>query len=284
MVETFLEAGFPAGSVNMIMSNRSDAPHVTEAIISHPSLRKIEFIGSQTVAKSIGAMAAKHLKPIVMELGDQSPAIILDDANLVEAAKATVQSAMVLHGQVCFSTERIIVHSAVKDEFYRHLTEATRQLPSAGLAVSKAFAEKAKAVIDDAIDNGAKFLVGSSEMTSPAAVPPSILTNVSPKAVLYANEGFAPTASVTVAGSDEQAIEEANSRDGGLSAVIFTGSYERGLLMAKELEFGTVQINATTLAGCEYGLPPFLSSFSSSSRSGSNDYRISRWTGDFCQG
>ncbi|KAM5343334.1 hypothetical protein ACJ41O_014300 [Fusarium nematophilum] len=192
-------------------------------------------------------MAAKHLKPIVMELSDQSPAIILDDANLIEAAQGTVQSAMVLHDRVCSTTERIIVHSAVKDEFYRHLTEAVRKLPSMRLALQGQDASTTQKNTD-AINNGAKFLIRSSEMTSPAAVAPSILTDVNPKAVLYANEKFVRTASATVEGSDEQAIEEANWRDGGLSAIIFTGSYERGLRMAKELEFGMVQINTVTPA------------------------------------
>ncbi|KAH8650775.1 Aldehyde/histidinol dehydrogenase [Ilyonectria robusta] len=249
VAETFLEAGFPAGSVNMIISSRSDAPQITEAIISQPSLRKIEFIGSQAVAKNIGAVAAKYLKPIVMELGDQSPAIVLDDADLAQAAELIVKSAMLLHGQVCFSTERIIVHSTVKNEFYKHLVEAVRRLPSAGQAVSNAFAQKAKAAVDDAIDHGAKFLVGSSALTGPAAVAPSILTDVNPNALLFASEGFAPTASTFIVDNDQEAIEEANSRDGGLSAVIFTSSYERGLRVAQGIEFGMVQINTITPAG-----------------------------------
>lgn len=86
LVEVFDEAGFPPGVLNQVQTTRTDAPKVVEAMISHPCIRKIEFIGSAPVGKIIGAMAGKYLKPVLMELGDQSPAIVLDDANLEVAA------------------------------------------------------------------------------------------------------------------------------------------------------------------------------------------------------
>ncbi|KAH8890578.1 ALDH-like protein [Thozetella sp. PMI_491] len=246
VVDTFLEAGFPPGSINMIMADRSAGPQITEATIAHPAIRKVEFIGSTAVGKAVGVMAAKHLKPLIMELGDQSPAIVLDDADLEKAAELCLRGSMLLHGQVCFTTERIIVQAAVKDKFLDLLVAAFKKLPDAGTAVSIASAEKAKAAVDDAIRRGAKFLCGSSDLIEPASLAPSILTDVPADSILSTEEGFGPTVFVTTVGTDDEAIAEANSRDGGLSASIFTGNFERGWNMAKELEFGQVQLNQMT--------------------------------------
>ncbi|KAF4466944.1 aldehyde dehydrogenase [Fusarium albosuccineum] len=247
-VETFLDAGFPPGSVNMVMADRPDAAQVTETIIAHPRLRKVEFVGSPVIARSIGALAAKYLKPTLMELGDQSPAVVLDDADLANAAKLCVQGAMLNHGQVCVSTERIIVQSSIKDEFTRLLTAEIEKYPTAGFAVSNASAEKAKAVVDDAISRGAKLLAGSNSMTAPASLSPSILTDVDPQSIISKQEGWAPTAFVVCVDDDDSAVAEANSREGGLSASVFTRNWERGLELARKLEFGMVQINNLTIA------------------------------------
>ena len=248
IAETFREAGFPAGSVNTVMADRAAGPEITETIIAHPSIRKVEFIGSAAVGRIIGSVSAKHLKPILMELGDQSPAIVLDDADLQKAAQLCAQGAMFHQGQVCFSTERIIVHSSVKDEFTRLLVDAVSKMPIVGTsAVTKAGANKAKAAVDAAIAEGAKFAYGSSEMVGPASMSPSILTNVSPKSVISTGEAFAPTAFVMGFETEEEAIEEANSRISGLSASVFTKNHERGLRIARELEFGSVNINNMTL-------------------------------------
>ena len=231
----------------MIMADRPAGPLITETVIAHNGLRKIEFIGSAAVGKSIGGVAAKHLKPIWLELGDQSPAVVLDDANLSNAAKLCAQGATMHHGQVCFSTERIIVQSCIKDEFVRLLAAALQEMSSSNVAISNAHAEKAKASIDNAIRGGAKFLYGNSEMVGPASVAPSILTDVDRSSALSTGEAFAPTAFLVTVETEEEAIDEANSRVGGLSASVFTGSYERGLRVSRELEFGMVQVNNMTL-------------------------------------
>lgn len=229
------------------MADRKAGPEITETIIANPAIRKVEFIGSAAVGRIIGSVSAKHLKPILMELGDQSPAIVLDDADLQKAAQLCAQGAMAHQGQVCFSTERIIVQSSVVEKFNQLLVEAVSKIPGANTAITQAAAEKSKTAIDAAVAEGAKFLYGSSDMVGPASVASSILTNVSKKSAISTGEAFAPTAFVMAVETEEEAIEEANSRIGGLSASVFTSSYERGLKMARELEFGGVQINNMTL-------------------------------------
>ena len=98
IVETFHEAGFPAGAINLIMADRAAGPKITEVVIEHPAIRKVEFIGSAAVGRIIGFIAAKNLKPILMELGDQSPAIVMEDADLTKAAQLCAQGAMAHQG------------------------------------------------------------------------------------------------------------------------------------------------------------------------------------------
>ena len=88
ILEIFEEAGLPAGALNQVQASRDKAAEVTEALIGHPAIRKIEFIGSANVGRIVGQTAAKFLKPVIMELGDQSPCIVCDDADIEKAALA----------------------------------------------------------------------------------------------------------------------------------------------------------------------------------------------------
>ncbi|KAG2419396.1 hypothetical protein HFD88_004192 [Aspergillus terreus] len=247
VVQTFLDAGFPPGTINMITADRPAAAEITETVIAHRALRKIEFIGSAAVGRIIGSLAARHLKPVFMELGDQSPAIVLGDADLEHAARLVAKGVVMHHGQSCFATERIIVQTSVREEFSRLLLEALPQAGSPGTAVCRAHVDRAKATIERAVQGGARFLYGSSELVNSASLAPSVLVDVPPDSTLSTEEAFAPTAFLVAVDTDEEAIAEANSRTGGLSASVFTSSYERGLRMSRELEFGMVQINNMTM-------------------------------------
>ena len=226
----------------MVMADRSAGPAITETIIAHPGIRKVEFIGSAPVGRTIGLVAAKHLKPIFMELRDQSPAIILDDADLQKAAQQCAQGAMAHQGQVCFSTERLIVMKSVPNEFSKYLVAALDGMGKLGgparTSVTKVAADKAKGNIDAAIKEGANFFYGSSDMGAPSSIALSILMDVDRKSAFPLAEAFAPTALTMTVETEEEAIAEANSRIGGLSASVLTKSYERGLRMARELKFG----------------------------------------------
>lgn len=243
----FHEAGFPAGAINMIMAERTSGPLITDALIKHPHIRKIEFVGSAAVGKIIGSMAAENLKPILMELGDQSPVIVMDDADLEKAAHLCAIGTTAHQGQLCFSTERIIVQSTIKQDFIRLLRSALDRLPTGEVTVTQAAAIKAKRTIDAAVLDGATFLYGDNKMNGTVAVSPSILTTVNENSALSKMEAFAPTAFLVSVDTEAEAVAEANSRLGGLSASVFTGSYERGIRMARALEFGGVQINNMTL-------------------------------------
>ncbi|KAF2713207.1 aldehyde dehydrogenase [Pleomassaria siparia CBS 279.74] len=246
IVSCFEEAGIPAGVLNIIQVRREDAAPVVEAIVSHKAIRKVDFIGSAAVGSKIGQVCAKYLKPILMELGGKGPALVLEDADLAKAASLCAIGATLDHGQLCFSTERIIVHKSVYDEFIPHLTAAMSQIPSAGNSVTKQSAVHAYEVLADAQEKGAKFLVGGLEHLSPTSLKPTLVANISPDARIRDEETFGPSASVYVVQSDEEAITLANDSAYGLNAAVHSKSWEHAYTVGSQLEYGQVHINAMT--------------------------------------
>ena len=117
IVEAFAEAGFPAGAVGLVTNAPADAPEIVGALIDHPAVRRINFTGSTAVGRIIAKRAAEHLKPVLLELGGKAPLIVLEDADLDEAVKAAAFGAFMNQGQICMSTERIIVVDAIADAF-----------------------------------------------------------------------------------------------------------------------------------------------------------------------
>jgi acyl-CoA reductase-like NAD-dependent aldehyde dehydrogenase len=250
VTQAFLDAGIPGGALNHIQVDRENANRVTEAIIAHPAIRKIEFVGSAAIGRVIGQLAAKYLKPVLMELGGKCPAIVLKDADLRRAANLCVQGAIMHHGQVCMSTERIIVVEEVAEEFTKYLREAVAALHgNAGFAVSKQMAQKARKLISDATDNGASLLIGNNETrgNSGAALEPTFITGVKTGNPIHDLESFGPSATVYFVKNEKEALETANDSSYGLTGAIHTKDILKGLRMAKSLEVGLVAINDVTL-------------------------------------
>ena len=154
---------------------------------------------------------------------------------------------MTHHGQICFGTERIIVIELVKDKFIEHLINVLEESPEVGSAVTVAGATRARAILEEAVADGAEYLFGSAEFTGKASLKASILTNINSKSRINREESFAPSASLFVAKNDAEAIALANDTPFGLSASIFTGDWERGIRLSRELDFGQVNLNSMTI-------------------------------------
>jgi acyl-CoA reductase-like NAD-dependent aldehyde dehydrogenase len=247
ITQAFTEAGVPPGVLNQIQTRREDAAEVTEALIAHEAIRKVEFIGSAAVGRIIGQLAAKHLKPILMELGGKCPAIVLDDADLEEAAKLVALGAVLHHGQICFSTERIIVLENVAEKFQSLVVEAMKGMAGpAGSAVSESIAKHAEDVLKDSEAKGDCFLVGGVDTSSPLSLRPTIILEPKDSRIVD-EETFGPSASLYVVGNDAAAIELANRSAYGLNATIWSTNMERAILMSRELEYGQVHINSISV-------------------------------------
>jgi len=250
IVDIYHQAGLPAGVINSLQCDRTDAAEVTETLIANERIRKIEFIGSAAVGRLIGATAAKHLKPVLMELGGKCPAIVLDDADLQKAAVLCAKGATLHHGQICFSTERIIVHKNVAEKFQEILVKVmANEQPST--AIHAGIADKARSILQDAKDKGNEFLIGGPEMVTKNGVKPSIVM-VDPKTkkedlMIVDEETFGPSASLYVVESDVEAVRVANASAYGLNATIHSTNMERAIKIGRELEYGQVHVNSISV-------------------------------------
>jgi acyl-CoA reductase-like NAD-dependent aldehyde dehydrogenase len=190
------DAGFPPGVVNVISNAPADAPAIIAALIAHPAVRRVNFTGSTHVGKIIAKLAAEHLKPVLLELGGKAPFVVLDDADLDQAVNAAAFGAFLNQGQICMSTERIIVDHKIADPFVAKLAYKAAHLPAGdprghvvlGAMVSTAAAEKMDALITDAVEKGAKLVAGGKRQGS--IVEATLLDGVTAEMRIYQEESF----------------------------------------------------------------------------------------------
>ncbi|WEW58889.1 hypothetical protein PRK78_004357 [Emydomyces testavorans] len=260
IVDVFREAGLPDGCLNLVYHQPADAAEVTRALIAHPAVRKVNFTGSTAVGSIIASTAGKYVKPVLLELGGKASAIVLDDADLEKAAVQCILGAFLNSGQVCMSTERIIVQRAVAEKFRASLMETMKNMHHDDVPppvlISAAPVAKNKKLISDALSKGACIVHGNPhrEESSDTRMKPVIIENVSPNMDIHSTESFGPTASLFVVDTEEEAIELTNDTEYGLTAAVFTSNLGRGLRVAKQIESGAVHINSLTIHD-EPGLP-----------------------------
>ena len=237
-------AGLPDGVVNVIYNRPQDAPEVTSAIIEHPFVKKINFTGSTATGSIIATQAGKHLKPVLMELGGKAPAIVLKDANLEKAAEGCAVGSFLHSGQICMSTERILVHSSIAEPFREALKAAMEKLygkqSPVPILVNAPPVEKNKKLVEQALSKGAKILAGdvNAKESSDTRMRPIIIDGVTKDMDIYQTESFGPTVSLIAVDSEEEAIEIANDTEYGLSSAVFTQDLAAGLRVAKQIETG----------------------------------------------
>lgn len=255
IVEALAEAGFPEGAVNAVTNAPEDAADVVGALIDHPLVKRINFTGSTPVGRVIAKRAAEHLKPCLLELGGKAPLIVLEDADLDEAVKAAAFGAYMNQGQICMSTERLIVVDAVAEEFAAKLTKKVSSMPSGdpregntplGAVIGMNTVERVNALIDDAQGKGASLLAGGKG--EDVLMPATLLDGVTEEMKLYSDESFGPVLSMIRARDEADAIRVANDSEYGLSASVFTRDTARGLKVARQVESGICHVNGPTVA------------------------------------
>jgi acyl-CoA reductase-like NAD-dependent aldehyde dehydrogenase len=255
IIEAFAEAGFPEGVVNVVTNAPEDAAEVVGALIDAPEVRRINFTGSTAVGRIIARRAAEHLKPVLLELGGKAPMLVLEDADLDEAVKAAAFGAYMNQGQICMSTERIIVVEAVADEFARKFAEKVGAMavgdPAAGetplgAVVDRKTVDHCYALIQDAVDKGARLLTGG-ETTRNVLMPAHLVDGVTPDMKLFREESFGPVVGIVRARDAEHAVELANDTEYGLSASVFTRDIAKGLEIARRVQSGICHVNGPTV-------------------------------------
>ncbi|KAJ5236505.1 hypothetical protein N7489_006596 [Penicillium chrysogenum] len=251
--DIFRQAGLPAGCLNVVFHQPSDAPAVTNALIAHQAVRKVNFTGSTMVGSIIASTAGKYIKPVLLELGGKASAIVLDDANLDKAAMNCAIGSFMHSGQICMSTERIIVQRSIADEFRQKLAETAEKLfgkdAPALFLVNAAGVAKNKKLVTDAVSRGATLLFGDANASESVntGMRPIVVEGVTKEMDMYATESFGPTVSLMVVDTEDDAIALANDTEYGLTAALYTNNLFRGLRVAKQIESGAVHINSMTV-------------------------------------
>ena len=255
VADALVEAGFPPGVLNVVTNAPKDAPEVIDALIAHKAVRRINFTGSTRVGRIIAQKAATHLKRCLLELGGKSPQVVLDDANIDEAVKAAVFGSFLYQGQICMSTERLVVDEAVADEFVAKFAARAKELVMGdprvnpgcviGPMVATESGTRLNAMIDDALSKGAVLACGGK--ANGAIMAATIVDHVKPGMTIYGDETFGPITTVVRVKGVEEAVAVANDSDYGLSAAVFGRDVTRALDVAMRIESGSVHVNGSTV-------------------------------------
>ncbi|HAI96985.1 MAG: dehydrogenase [Cycloclasticus sp.] len=259
VVDACLEAGLPPGVLNVITHASEDAADITEALIAHPAIRRINFTGSTRVGRIIAQQAGQHLKRCLLELGGKSPLVILDDADIDEAVKAAIFGCFLYQGQICMTTGRIVIDEKIADEFVEKFNIAAQKLTMGnpavegneqciiGPLVDASSGARLNSIVEDAVEKGATLVTGGA--ADNASMPATILDHVTSDMRAYHEESFGPVISIIRIKDDEQALFVANDTEYGLSASVFSQNFPRAMKIAKKIESGICHINSATVNG-----------------------------------
>lgn len=252
--EVLHEAGIGNGVVNVITHAAEDAPAIVQRLIEHPLVKRINFTGSTKVGKIIAETAAKYFKPVLLELGGKAPVLILDDADLDEVVNAVAFGAFFNQGQICMSTERVLVQQGIADRFIAKLTEKAATLKAGdptlqenimGVLESQRAAQRIQALLEDAKNKGADLPLGIH--IKGTTMQPTLVLNIQPDMQLYREESFGPVCTVQRFNTVEEGIALANDSEFGLSSAVFSQNLALALDVAKQIDSGICHINGATV-------------------------------------
>lgn len=245
--------GIPAGVINVVTGLRETG----EALVSHPQVRKVSFIGSTEVGRSIAAVAGKRLIPCTLELGGKSPNIVFADADLERAEVGVLAGIFAAAGQTCVAGSRAYVQRPIFDRFVSSLVKRAGQIvvgdpllaqTQMGPVASRAQLSKDVSIVKSALEAGAQLLAGGKRLSVQGFdegyfFAPTILGNVDRNNPVIRQEVFGPVLAVVPFDDDDEVLSLANDSDFGLAAGVWTQNFRRAHLMAKQLESGTVWLN-----------------------------------------
>jgi acyl-CoA reductase-like NAD-dependent aldehyde dehydrogenase len=259
LADVLAEAGLPAGVLNVVTNGLADAGDVVAALIADPRVRNVNFTGSTNVGRIIGVQAAQHLKPAVLELGGKNPLIILEDADPDLAVDAAVFGAFMNSGQICMSTDRIIIHESLVENFIPRYVERVRALgvgdpadPATvvGPLINTRGAQRVSALVKDAAAKGATLLTGDGAVEGPngTLIRPVVLTNVTRDMDIFASEIFGPATVIHPVASTEAAIDLANDTEYGLTGGVISRDLSAALDVVARVRSGIIHINDQGIA------------------------------------
>ncbi|WP_022881231.1 NAD-dependent succinate-semialdehyde dehydrogenase [Gryllotalpicola ginsengisoli] len=250
--QLLVEAGLPAGVVNVVTSSSSS--RVSAPIIADSRLRKLSFTGSTEVGRKLIAQAADNVLRVSMELGGNAPFLVFDDADLDKAVEGALAAKFRNIGQACTAANRFIVHEAVADEFTRRVTErvkamrvgrGTEEGVTIGPLIDDDAVAKADELVTDAASRGATVVTGGRRLEGPGTFyEPTVVAGVQPGSSILVEEIFGPVLAVATFRDEDEAVRLANSTEYGLVSYVYTRDLARGHRMIDRLETGMMGLNA----------------------------------------
>lgn len=251
LMEVLVEAGVPAGVVNVVTS--SSARRVVTPWMESGIARKISFTGSTDVGKNLLKQAADNVLKTSMELGGNAPFIVCEDADLDKAVEGAMQAKMRNIGEACTAANRLIVHSSVADEFAKRMAERMSALKvgngledgvDIGPLVEEKALDKVAELVDEAVSAGAHVVTGGKRVEGDGFFyEPTVLTNIPADVAINREEIFGPVAPIYTFDSEDEAIEMANATEFGLSSYLYTENLEKALRLSEQIEAGMVGLN-----------------------------------------
>ncbi|HVJ08186.1 MAG TPA: aldehyde dehydrogenase family protein [Acidisarcina sp.] len=265
LVQALMDAGLPPGVVNIVAGF---GPEAGAPLVVHPDVRAISFTGSSEVGRMVAQAAAANFKPCSLEMGGKNAMIVMEDANLDLALDGAVWGAFGTTGQRCTATSRIILHKDIAAEFTERLTARARALRvgdgldeqvEMGPQINQQQIETSTRYVEMATREGAKLLCGGDRLRDGAHAKgtffaPTVFSNVTPAMRIAQEEVFGPVISLIECSSLEEAIEQANGIQYGLSTALYSRNVNRAFAAIRDLEAGITYINAPTI-GAEVHLP-----------------------------
>ncbi|KAL5498738.1 hypothetical protein ACEPAH_2093 [Sanghuangporus vaninii] len=255
VIELMHEAGIPPGVLNYVSVSRETSPVLTAELIGNPVIRHVNFTGSDRIGKIIAGEAAKYLKPCVLELGGKAPAVVLDDADVDLAARSITFGCLLGSGQVCMSTERVIVQRSVASTLIPALQKHFASIragnihtdPSTKISplINDGAAESVLTLLSDAQKEGAEVIVGDLKRDG-AVLQPHVLSGIRPGMKAFDRESFGPVIGITTVDTVDEAVELANATDYSLTASVWTRDINRALNVGARIRAGTVAVNGST--------------------------------------
>jgi len=243
----FEEAGLPAGVLNIVVGKSSV---IGDFFTGHPVSNLVSFTGSTPVGKGIGRIGGEGLKKLALELGGNNAFIILEDADIDRAVDSTIFGRFMHQGQICMSTNRILVHESIYDQFRDKFVERAKALPYGdptkketvvGPLIDSKAAKRVIELINNTVAAGAKLETGGQADGN--VVRPTVLSGVTQDMPIFQQEVFGPAVGLVSFKDDEEAIELANATEFGLSGALHTKDLQRGIRIAKQIETGMIHIN-----------------------------------------
>jgi succinate-semialdehyde dehydrogenase/glutarate-semialdehyde dehydrogenase len=249
IADVFKQAELPDGLLAIITGDGT-----TGAALVETGVDKIMFTGSVNTGKRVAEVAAKHLTPVVLELGGKDPMIVLEDANLANAARAAIWGAFCNSGQACASIERCYVHESIAEPFINLVVKETRLLKQdkasndtadIGAMTNERQLQIVESHISDAVEHGAEVRTGGHRVNGSDGWfhQPTVVTGVNHSMKLMRDETFGPVLPIMTFKTDEEAVRLANDSSYGLTASVFTRDIARGRRLAEQIDAGTVMVN-----------------------------------------